>query len=738
MRPSRLLRRSRLACFLLAGLASAQQFPFQLNLSQDDSIFAVPNGAALTFSSPVGQPKTARITAIYRGRGQTTITQGPDVFGSAAFTAVFPSSLPLTLNPGESFAVDIQFRPISTAVTTAQFSLGFTDTVPGTGTNAPPTVSIGTINLTLQGTAPSFVLSYILQADLNVIPLQSGGSIVFPATQLNATSQATLNISNRGSGSGQITDVVLTGSPAFRLIGLPLFPVTVSAAESLQLAIRYQPTQVASDSAQIQVTFDSGARFTILLQGSGVSTLFVYELLQPDATVPVQPGETISLPGTNLGETSSLAIRVRSTAAVATQVNSLSVIGAGFQIIDGPLLPQILAPNSSFTFTVVFTPTQPGPVNARLIVGPDIFNLAGQGLGPRLVFSYNSGSSIITVPTGATPGSIVFSPVTITRSSQLDLTVRNTGTLAATVSNIGIGEPRSPFSLSGLPPLPVVIAPNTELRFPITFTPAATGFASGTLRFDSLVIGLTGSGTAPPPLPSYTIQGPGGQIEPLSQPGVSLKLSSPYPGALAGVLTMSFSGDLLVDPAVQFATGGRTVPFVIPANSTDAVFAGQGTQIRLQTGTVANTVILTPSFATQAGGVDLTPDPPVSQQFVVAASAPTLLAVQATTRTTNGFTLVVQGFSTTRSITNLSVQFTPSAGFNVPTTQFTIDLRQDSRVWFQSGSSQPFGGQFVVAVPFNFQGTVPTGQSAVDSIASVSVTVSNERGSSQSLQTALR
>ena len=118
MRPSRLLRRSRLACFLLAGLASAQQFPFQLNLSQDDSIFAVPNGAALTFSSPVGQPKTARITAIYRGRGQTTITQGPDVFGSAAFTAVFPSSLPLTLNPGESFAVDIQFRPISTAVTT--------------------------------------------------------------------------------------------------------------------------------------------------------------------------------------------------------------------------------------------------------------------------------------------------------------------------------------------------------------------------------------------------------------------------------------------------------------------------------------------------------------------------------------------------------------------------------------------------------------------------------------------
>ena len=120
----------------------------------------------------------------------------------------------------------------------------------------------------------------------------------------------------------------------------------------------------------------------------------------------------------------------------------------------------------------------------------------------------------------------------------------------------------------------------------------------------------------PPPLPVYTIAGPAGTAPPMSQPAVGLKLASPYPVAIAGVLTISASGDLPSDPGVQFATGGTTTAFVIPANSTDAVFGAQGSQIRLQTGTVSSTITLTPSFTTQAGGVDLTPSGgPATLQF---------------------------------------------------------------------------------------------------------------------------
>jgi hypothetical protein len=197
---------------------------------------------------------------------------------------------------------------------------------------------------------------------------------------------------------------------------------------------------------------------------------------------------------------------------------------------------------------------------------------------------------------------------------------------------------------------------------------------------------------------------------------------------------MSISTDLVVDPAAQFASGGRTVQFVIPANRTDAVFAGQGLQIRLQPGTVASTITLTPSFATQAGGVDLTPNSPPALQFTVASAPPVLIAGHATNVTATSFTLVVTGFSTTRSLTALNVQFTPATGFNVPQAQFTIDLHQPSTVWFQSGNSQSFGGQFIVNAPFNFQGTVPAGQSVLQSVSSLMVTATNSGGASNTLQ----
>jgi len=147
---------------------------------------------------------------------------------------------------------------------------------------------------------------------------------------------------------------------------------------------------------------------------------------------------------------------------------------------------------------------------------------------------------------------------------------------------------------------------------------------------------------------------------------------------------------------------------------------------------------LTPSFATQAGGVDLTPDTPVSLQFTVPPAAPTLVSVQIGSQTTNSFLLIVTGFSTIRSLTALNVQFAPAAGFSVPTTPFNEDLSQVAAAWFQSSASLTFGGQFTATIPFTLQGTVSSGQSLLAGISSVSATVSNERGTSNSVQTSVR
>jgi hypothetical protein len=708
-------------------VVAAAQTPFQLLVTVGNNASLIQDGSTLTFSSSIGQAQTARVTATYTGTGQVTVSQPPAVIGSSAFTAKLTATPPLMLNPGNSFAFDIQFIPTDAAQNIAQLSQNFTETT------ASASVA-RTINLSLTGTASSIVLSYVLQTDQNVVPLQPGQTIIFPPTPIKTTAQAALNLTNRGSGAGTITGISITGS-AFRLTLLPLFPFTLPSGQNLQVLVLYQPTAVNSDTGQIMINFDSGSPVTLNLQGSGNSASFVYQIVQANP-ITVTPGGAISLPDTNVGDTSSVVIRVLNSGNANGTVNSITLAGQGFQLGNNIPLPQTLAPDASLTAMVTFTPTKPGSFTGDLIINSDSFNLVGMGLGPQLTFSYLAGDTTITIG-GANP-SVVFSPVTISQSSQLEFHVKNTGTLPASIANIGVAQVNGPFSLMRLPALPLSLAPNADLQFTINFTPTALGFSNGMLLIDTTTVPLVGSGATPPPLPSYTIVGPSGNTPPGSQSSVGLNLANTYPVAIAGTLTLGVSGDLPPDPAVQFATGGRAVPFLIPANGTDAVFGGQGTRVGLQTGTVASSISITPSFATLNGNVDLTPNPPTVLQFAVTPAPPTLTVIQLSSPSTNSLLIKVTGFSTTRTLKAWNVQFTPMPGVSMPTSQFALDVQQITGAWFRSAASQTFGGQFTMSVQFNFQGstatTTTTTSSVLSSIASVSVTVSSELGDSNSLQ----
>ncbi|MBZ5607392.1 MAG: choice-of-anchor D domain-containing protein [Acidobacteriia bacterium] len=719
---------------LTAGLAAAQQFPFQLLVTSGANVISVANGTTLPFNIEVGQSQSFSVKATYIGTSQATITLPPQLLGAVTFTVSFKDTLPLVLNRGDSTSFDIAYRPTSASAASAQLTIFFTEPVAST-TGGTPTTSQNSILLSLQGTSPSFQLSYFLQATPNVVPLASGGSILFPGTQTNTTALTSLNTSNLGSGAGTIKSITPPAGPAFKLTGLPLLPATLAAGNTLQLQVSYNPTAVGTDNDQVQITLASGTVLTVNLSGSGISATFTYQLLQGDTPTPVTPPGPITLPDTNLGDTSSLIVRVQNVGNADGAVNAAALAGLGFSLSDTPLFPQTLKPSDSFTFTINFAPTQPGAQKGQLVIGKDLFTVTGNGLGPKLAFSYVSGAGSIDV---SATGAVVFGPIIVTQSEQVTFVITNKGTLPAKVSNIGIGESKSPFSVSGLPAFPVSLDPGGTTQFVIKFAPLTTGFLNGTLRVDTTIIVVTGSGNEPPPLPTYTIQGPTGNVAPQTQPAVSLKLASAYPVALVGTLTLTTSSTQVSDPAVQFSTGGRVVPFLIPANSTDANFGGLGPQIFLQTGTVATSIILTPAFLTQDGGLDITPTNPATLQFTVPSAAPTLLAVQVTGATTNGFTVSVFGYSTTRSVNSMTLQFTPATGFNFSASQVTVDLKQASAAWFQSSTSTSFGGQFTVAVPFTLQGTVATNQTLLQAIASVSATVSNDQGTSNSVQQKLQ
>lgn len=728
----KVLSRTVLLMTTTAAFAPAQQFPLQLLVTQAGSAITIPNGATLAFSASIGQTQTADVRATHAGSGPITFSNAPTVFGSTAFQVLFTQSLPVTLQPGESFTFTIQFRPLSAAQSNAQLSFPFQQTLPPSGATGPTTVT-NAINLTLQGNAPSLVLSYVLQTDQNVIPLQPGGAILFPPTLVNSIAQAALNLTNVGSGPGAVTSITIAGS-AFRLAGLPLLPLTLGPGQNLQVLVRYQPTEVDEDVGEITIGFAGGAPVTISLQGNGSASRFVYQILEADPPVSEGPGGTLPFPDTTVGESNSLVIRVLNAGNATGTISSLNVIGQSFQIVNAPILPQALAPDASVTFTIAFTPVSPGALTGRLIVNSDIVNLTGTGLGPRLVFSYVTGGTIVTL--SPDNNSVIFSPVIISQVSQVDLDIRNTGTQPATISNIGIGQTGGPFRIPFPPPLPFRLASDESLRITIVFGPAILGFSNGTLQIDTTSIALVGSGTEPPPLPPYTISGLSGTVPALSQPAISLTLESPHPVAIAGFLTLGVSSELPPDPAVQFATGGRTVSFVVRAGATEAEFGALGTRIGLQTGTVASAMTLRPSFATQAGNVDLNPSDLQPLRFDVAPAPPVLISGQIASQTANSFVIRVTGYATTRTLQSWLLELTPAPGVKMSSSQFMIDVQQVASVWFQSATSRNFGGQFSMSIPVTFQ--LSGNQTILNVLSSVSVAMTNELGSSNSLQVNLR
>ncbi|MDX1982914.1 MAG: hypothetical protein SFV51_21775, partial [Bryobacteraceae bacterium] len=238
-------------------------------------------------------------------------------------------------------------------------------------------------------------------------------------------------------------------------------------------------------------------------------------------------------------------------------------------------------------------------------------------------------------------------------------------------------------------------------------------------------------GRAPSPIPSYSFAGPSGVQPPLQQPAIGLTLDGPYSLPLRGTLAMSFQSDVFgPNPAVQFSTGGRTAPFTIPAGTTQARFENGGVAIRLQTGSIAGSIVVTPSFST-VEGLSLTPVNGPSLTLAVERSAPRLLDLALASRSQSAFTITVTGYSTTRQVRRLEARLAPKPGERIANATITVDLEAAGLAWFGTDQSLSFGGLFSMTVPFALTGE--PNQDLVSKIQSVDITVSNEVGQSNSI-----
>ncbi|HKD06930.1 MAG TPA: choice-of-anchor D domain-containing protein [Bryobacteraceae bacterium] len=713
------MRRGFLLLSLIATpfLAQAQ---FSLSVQQNGTSVNIANGGVLTVNAPaVGQSASATVTITYIGTGTATFPSPVQFQGSTSFSG---GSGTVTLKPLDSTSFPVNYKAASFTQALATVGWAFNEV-----STAGIPITNGVISLNLVGTAPNVVVGQLTSGSF--VPINSGGTITLPDTLVGVTSTAVVNIVNSGSGAATVTSIGVAGS-GYTIVGIPLLPANLNPNTTLTLTVQFTPTTTGVANATLQANFASGS-WTSTLTGKGISSFLQYQLNQNGTTSSLTPGQTISFSAA-VGGKAQATIQFQNVETLAFLLGTIVISGAGFTLTDTPFLPTTLQPQQTNTVTITFTPPASGSVTGRLQIGSDSFFLNGSGLGPLLQFSYSPGGSPANI---TPPGPVVFPVTGVGSSTTFGITITNAGTTQAQIGSIGVLDTTGTFTLTGLPTLPVQLAPNASVSFSAIFAPHNAGQATTALLVDTTTINLTGIGAVFSLAPPSSFTGASGSQQPFAQPAIGLTLSSPYPVDLQGVVTMlDTSLYFAADPAVQFSTGGRTVAFTIPANTLQAIFANGAPLVRFQTGTVASIITFTPSFL--IGTTNVTPPNPPVLTITVPSLAPVELSASLSGRTLTSFTVTVHGYTTTRNIEKVTVTLTPTSGSNLSATTFTADVTAAAQSFFQTGAGQATGGQFNLDLPFTLSNGNTSSTSTTDltkEVQSVAVTVTNEVGSSNTL-----
>ncbi len=713
---------SKLALIALAlGAATAVQGQFLLLTQDDDTIDELRNGSNLVFASEgVGDLVRRRVTVQFTGPDDSTLrVNEPAIAGSTRFSIAAGPDFPRQLTTGQSVDFTITFDPTNAGPFTARLDLSFVQA----DLNRPFDTTTNLV-INLSGLVADYTLSYQLPGG-NQLLLGQDEALVFDDTELDRTLSATVIVTNRGSGPGTVQGVTLAGGGAFEVSGLALLPVEVAAGRDLRFSVTFTPDQLGAFEGGAVIAFGQGSR-SIRFIGQGVAPLYTFDITTPEGSQSVADRGSITLPATDVGQEIEAQVTVANRGTLDGVINRIAIAGAGFRLEDLPIIPAELDVNESFTFSMTFTPAEPGEVQGQLQIGDARFAVVGVGSGPLLTFRATTASGAAEVEARE---SIVFPQTPLGELNAVRMEITNSGNQDQVISLIAVTG--ASYSLAGLPALPSTLAAGQTVGFDINFEPAGSGPQQGSLSIDATPFTLSGAGADPPELSSVTIDGAGGATGPAQQIPISVLIAEPYPVDIAGSLSLTFESNAFSnDPSIQFSRGGRSATFRIPAGQTQALFPNGSSSIRFQTGTVSGTILIAAALETDRGRVDLTPDNPPELMYSVAPAAPELRRAQLGQTNNSGFTVQVIGFSTAREISTLQINLTAAPGATLSTTSLTADVSDAFNTWYQSNGSTGFGSQFTATVNLTVDG------SASD-VQSVSITATNSLGTSSPVSVAL-
>ena len=322
----------------------------------------------------------------------------------------------------------------------------------------------------------------------------------------------------------------------------------------------------------------------------------------------------------------------------------------------------------------------------------------------------------------------VVSGLTITSNSTLGAATQSTAYTATLTAANGTGT--LTWALGNGSSLPAGLSLSSSgLISGTPTTPGTTTFTvkvtdSGTPQQTvSQTFTLTVNPFTAPVVPTFTFNLPSTS----QTPGVSLSgttvtasptSSTAWPLTIALGFTPNAAGvaSTYMDPALQFvdSTGkllGTTYDITVPA------LTGSVSLPQIAPGTVAGQISLTLSVIGQTGATSF---------VTVPSSVPIITAgsVQILNVTSSGFDVEVVANSSPRDLKTATFSFSAASGTSISgTTSFSLDVSSVMTSWYGGTTSQQYGSEFSLTVPFTFSGSSAA-------ISSVTVTLTNSVGAS--------
>ena len=379
-----------------------------------------------------------------------------------------------TLAATQSCTVTLAYSPLNQVATGSPAS--------------PPTADTGTLVIESDAlSGPDFIdltgtaAPISVATPANTAPLvsytASQNSLTFATTQVgNAAQPQTITLANTGTIPIHITALQTTSDFTFQSNCSTILP---SASCILIVTFTPQPTADTSVTTRIsalEITSDASSAldFISLLGGATPSPLTISPIALDFGDVQV-------------GSSSTLPLQITNTSATAATFNTLTTTGDFTATGTCPASGSPLAPATSCTEQITFTPTTLGTRTGAVSVATSLSTLpinatlTGVGIQSHLQI---------------TPSALNFGSIAIGASANLTVTLTNTGT--ARVDHLT-------FTISGdyaltVPCTFTTLAPNDTCTATLTFTPTNLGPRPGNITItssdasSSALIPLTGTG----------------------------------------------------------------------------------------------------------------------------------------------------------------------------------------------------------------------------------------------------